>query len=122
MAAGRLKVFVLVPQILEQIVKVVAFSELQVVERIQEHSVQTAKKAVKIPAVDVPVLCSDQFQQSKWFELKVSQIQFIDDFWTVLGQGRCARCCATTVAWFDGAENCGGPAVALHRRSSASLS
>ena len=31
-------------------------------------------------------------------------------------------CCATTDAWFDGAANCGVSAVAVHRRSSTSLS
>ena len=74
MAAGRMKVFVvaqdwfysvcaadhryregllvLVPQMLEQIVKVVALSELQVVERILRST------------FDVPVTISDKFQQS----------------------------------------------------------
>ena len=36
----------------------------------------------------------------------------------VLGQVGCASRRATTGAWFDGAENCGCPAVAVHRRSS----
>ena len=67
--------FVLVPQILEQIVKVVALSELQVVERIQEQR-QTVQKIVETPSFDVPVTISDKFQQSKRFELKVPQIQF----------------------------------------------
>ena len=34
--------------------------------------------------VDVPVLFSDKFQQSKVHVLTVPQLQFIDDFWTFL--------------------------------------
>ena len=77
----------------------------------------------RILSVDVPALYSDKLQQSMCFDLQAPQIQFIDDIWTfplcsrdmhpqrnlhrpgaVLGQGRCAPCCATTVVWFDGAE------------------
>ena len=67
---------------------------------------------------------------------KCAQIQFIFDLWTFLlcsrdrypqcsSQSWCSSwarslcpCCATTGAWFDGAENCGVPAVSFHRRSS----
>ena len=56
--------------------KVVALSQLQVVERIQEQR-QTAQKTVEIPSFVVPVTISDKFQQSKKFELKVPQIHFI---------------------------------------------
>ena len=67
---------------------------------------------------------------------KCAQIQFIYDLRTFLlcsrdrypqccSQSWCSSwarslcpCCATTGAWFDGAENCGVPAVAFHRRSS----
>ena len=34
--------------------------------------------------VDVPVLFSDKFQQSKVYVLTMPQLQFIDDFWTFL--------------------------------------
>ena len=55
---------------------------------------------------DVPVLFSDKFQQSN--VLPVPLVQSIYDFWTG--------------AWFDGAENCGRSAVAVHRWPSTSLS
>ena len=43
-------------------------------------------------------------------------------FCAALGQGWHARCGTTTGAWFDGSENCGAPAVPVHRRSSTSSS
>ena len=46
----------------------------------KNSGVQTAQKAVEIPAVDVPVLFSDKFQQSRVYVLKVPQVQFVDDF------------------------------------------
>ena len=67
---------------------------------------------------------------------KCAQIPFIYDLWTFLlcsrdrypqcsSQSWCSSwarslcpCCATTGLCFDGAENCGVPAVAFHRRSS----
>ena len=41
---------------------------------------QTAQKTVESPAVDVPVLFSDNIQQSKVYVLKVPQIHFVDEF------------------------------------------
>ena len=43
-------------------------------------------------------------------------------FCAALGQGWLARCGTTTGAWFDGSENCGAPAVPVHRWSSTSSS
>ena len=43
-------------------------------------------------------------------------------FCAALGQGWHARCGTLTGAWFDGSENCGAPAVPVHRRSSTSSS
>ena len=71
---GWVKVFLVVPQILKQIVKVVALSVLQVAERTQEQQGATVQKTVEIPAVDVPVLFCDKFQQSKVYVLNVPQI------------------------------------------------
>ena len=89
--------------------------------------------------VDVLVIISDKFRQSiVYVNVKVPQFQFIDrvvDFSIVL-QRRVptvqsvqktgeipqlqfldkvgdTRCCTTTGAWADRAENCGGPAVAV---------
>ena len=54
--------------------------ELQVVERVQEQWCETAQKTVEILAVDVPVLFSDKYLQSKVYVMKVLQIHFVDDF------------------------------------------
>ena len=43
-------------------------------------------------------------------------------FIAALGQGWHALCGTLTGAWFDGSENCGAPAVPVHRRSSTSSS
>ena len=88
--------------------------------------------------VDVPVIFNDKFQQSKSYMFsKEPQLQFIDRVLDLLVVQRRRGthsatvqktdsiprpCCATTDAWFDGAANCGCPAVAVHRRSSTSLS
>ena len=84
--------------------------------------------------VDVPVPFSDKFQQSnvcsdsvhlRLVDIPVVQQRQVPTVQTsptaaVLEQGRCARWCATTGAWFDGAVNCGFSAIAIHRRSSIS--
>ena len=67
--------FVLVPQILVRIVKVVALSELQVVERIQEQRCANCAENRQVPAVDVPVIFSDQLQQSKRSECRTFQLR-----------------------------------------------
>ena len=46
------------------------------------------QKSVGIPVMDVPVLFSDKFLQSKEFELIVPQIQFIFRVW---GHSSCMR-------------------------------